>query len=156
VKRAANLYSCKLALVLVLVCLPAVAAGAADRQDLLGTWYGETQDRGQVNGVPYDMRRWTMVQTPDGTGLQVMRYYLGSTFQAELVMSYLWGIDNDILWTECVTVRDDGGLQDCSRAPRSEYRIEALDSAGMRYTSVTFGHRYSMEKVPRDFTFPRQ
>jgi len=155
VKRAATLHSCKLALVLALVCLPVVAAGAADRQDLLGIWYGETQDRGQVNGVPYDMRRWTMVQTPDGTGMQVMRYYSGSQFQFEVVMSYLWGVDNDVWWTECVSLRDDRGLQDCSRAPRSDYRIDSLDSAGMRYTSMTFGNPYSMQKVPRDFTFPR-
>jgi hypothetical protein len=131
------------------------AAGAADRQDLLGTWYGETRDSGQVEGLAFDTRRWTIVQTPDGTGLQVMRYYLDSRFQTEMVMSYTWGVDNDIWWIECITVRDDRGLQDCSSTPRGDYRIESLDSGGMRYTSVGQGQPYSMQKVPRDFTFPR-
>lgn len=152
--RVLHLRRLKWALAAMLVGL-LNAAGAADQQDLLGTWYGETRDSGQVEGFAFDARRWTIVQTPDGTGLQVMRYYLNSKFQTEMVMSFTWGVDTDVWWVECITVRDDRGLQDCSRTPRTDYRIESLDSGGMRYTSVARGQPYSMQKVARDFTFPR-
>jgi hypothetical protein len=72
-----------------------------------------------------------------------------------MVISYTWGVDGDVWWVECISARDDRGLQDCSRTPRADYRIESIDSAGMRYTSVAFGQRYSMRKVARDFTIPR-
>jgi hypothetical protein len=55
---------------------------------------------------------------------------------------------------ECVTIRDDRGLQDCSHLPRTDYRIDSLDAAGVRYTSATFGKSYLMRKVPRDFNIP--
>jgi hypothetical protein len=141
--------------VMLVSLLNAAIVGAAERQDLLGTWYGETQDRGEVDGHSFDTRRWTIVQTPDGTGMQVMRYYLNSAFQTEMVMSYTWGVDGDVWWVECLNVRDDRGLQDCSRTPRADYRIESIDPGGVSYTSVAFGQRYAMRKVPRDFTFPR-
>jgi hypothetical protein len=70
----------RLALAVMLLGLHAALAGAADRQDLLGTWYGETQDSAQLEGLSFDMRRWTVVQTPDGTGLQIM-HYLNSGFR---------------------------------------------------------------------------
>lgn len=70
-------------------------------------------------------------------------------------MSFTWGVDKDIWWVGCITFRDDRGLQDCSRTPRADYRIDSLDSAGMRYTSVAQSQPYSMQKVPRDFIFPR-
>jgi hypothetical protein len=155
VNTTANLHRFKWALAMILLGLNIAAGEAVDRRDLLGTWYGETQDRGEVGGLPFDARRWTIVQTSDGTGMQVMRYYLNSRFQTERVMSYMWGVDNDVWWVECVTARDDRGLQDCSRTPRTDYRIDSLDSAGLRYTSVSFGRSYFMRKVPRDFTIPR-
>ncbi len=153
--RASNRCRIGLALALMLLGLNAAVAWAASRQDLLGTWYGETQDNGQLDGISFDTRRWTVVHTPDGTGLQIMRFYLGSKFQTEIVMSFVWGVDNNVWWVECATLRDDRGLQDCSRIPRSDYSIEALDSDGMRYTSGAGGQPYLMRRVPRDFTIPR-
>ena len=121
----------------MLLGLSAAMAGAASRDDLLGTWYGESQDNGQLDGISFDNRRWTVVHTPDGTGMQIMRFYQGARFQIEIVMSFVWGVDNNVWWVECSTVRDARGLQDCSRIPRSDYRIDSLDSGGMRYTSLS-------------------
>jgi hypothetical protein len=155
VNRIAHLRCAKLALALMLIGLNAAMVGAASRQDLLGTWYGETQDNGQLDGMSFDSRRWTVVHTPDGTGMQIMRFYQGTRFQTEIVMTFLWGVDNDVWWVECATLRDDRGLQDCSRLPRSDYRIDGLESQSFRYTSSTAGQSYSMRRVPRDFTIPR-
>jgi hypothetical protein len=155
VNRASNPCRFRLALALLLLGLSAAMVGAASREDLIGTWYGETQDNGQLDGVSFDSRRWTVVHTPDGTGMQIMRFYLGSKFQTEIVMSFVWGVDNNVWWVECSSLRDDRGLQDCSRIPRSDYSIESLDSGGMSYTSTVGGQRYLMRRVPRDFTIPR-
>jgi len=155
VNRASSLRRFRLALALLLLGLNAAMASAANREDVLGSWYGETQDNGQLDGISFDSRRWTIVHTPDGTGMQIMRFYQGSRFQTEIVMSFVWGVDNNVWWVECSTLRDARGLQDCSRIPRSDYSIESLDDGGMRYTSTTGGQRYFMRRVPRDFTIPR-
>jgi hypothetical protein len=141
-----------LALMLLAV---ATIAEAASREELVGTWYGEAQDYGVIEGRHFDMRRWTIVQTPDGTGLQVMRFYFQSAFVAEMVMSFSWGVDNNLWWVGCVGLRDSVGFQNCGHLPRSDYTIESLDGQGMRYTSTVDRKSYFMEKVPRDFVFPR-
>jgi hypothetical protein len=153
--RCARLRHLGVALALMLLAVATAVAEAASRDDLVGTWYGETQDYGVIEGRHFDMRRWTIVQTPDGTGLQVMRFYFQSAFVSEMVMSFTWGVDNDVWWVACVTLRDSLGLQNCAHLPRSDYRIDALDGRGMRYTSTPHNMSYFMQKVPRDFVFPR-
>jgi hypothetical protein len=139
----------------ILLGLAAAAAQSASREDLISTWYGETRDYGVIEGRHFDMRRWTIVQTPDGTGLQVMRFYFQSAFVAEMVMSFTWGVDHDVWWVACVTLRDSLGLQNCGHLPRADYRVDGLDVRGMRYTSTVDRKTYLMEKVPRDFVLPR-
>jgi hypothetical protein len=129
----------------------AVAGEDASKQ-LVGSWYGERIHSGQIQGKPFNRRRWFTTHRSDGTGRDVYRYYQDDKMQAESIEDYRWGVQDDIYWNVCQSTGFTGSAMPCSE--RSEYIIRSVTSREFRYCSKKSKIEYSMVRVPEDFRLP--
>jgi hypothetical protein len=119
---------------------------------LVGNWFGERIHSGQVQGKPFNHRRWVTTHKSDGTARDIQRYYLDDQVQAEVIEDYRWGVQGSIYWNVCQSEGFAGALRPCSE--RSEYEIQSVTSREFRYHSKKTQVDYSMVRVPEDFRLP--
>jgi hypothetical protein len=141
-----------LIVILVHTAFGATVATAADKRMIVGTWYGETTVPGQYGEKSYNFRRWLRVNYANGTGKTFMRFYTGPNLQVETTEMFKWGVDNEVYWEECNSVKEDAAPRPCSG--RTEYRIQMLTSRELLSDSQRTGLAYREMKVPADFKLP--
>ena len=136
------------------LCFAAVAglASAAERQNVVGRWYGEVSVKGTYGGKAFDFRRWLRINHTDGTGQTTMRYYLGTAYQTETTETFKWGLAGDTYWEECVSVKDHDGTRTCSN--KTQYDIKRLTDREFWNASKRTGTEYREIKVPAEFGLP--
>ncbi len=128
-------------------------AGEDPSTQLVGGWYGERIHSGEVQGKPFNHRRWLTTHRSDGTARDVFRYYLNDQLQVEYVEDYTWGVQDGVYWNVCQSQHHTGSAT-VPCAERSEYVIRSVTAREFRYYSKKSGIEYSMVRVPEDFQLP--
>jgi hypothetical protein len=144
-----------IAFVCLLLAMAAAVFAVSDEdasQLLVGSWYGERIHSGQIQGKPFNHRRWLTVHKSDGTARDIHRYYLDDQVQGEYIEDYTWGVKDSIYWNVCQATSLNGSTGACS--DRSEYRIQSINAREFRYLSLKSGVDYTMVRVPEEFRLP--
>ena len=130
------------------------AAQAANMSNLIGQRFTEVrEDKNKViNGKSYMVRKELLINRADGTKTNIERYYAGSHRVSETIVTYKWGVENNVYWSVCQTVLENGTASACSY--RSEYNIISAAPQEIRYKSRTTGVTYASRRVPDRFRLP--
>ena len=137
---------------LVLIALSPVHVRAQAPQAWIGSWYSETREDKLIDGKKYDIRRELLVNRGDGTKINTFRYYNGGQVVTEAVVTYVWGVDNNVFWTVCRTVLMNGEATACS--VRFEYDVISTTVREIRYKSRQTAIEYSILRVADEFKLP--
>ena len=76
----------------------------------------------------------------------------GAQVLGQVVMSYTWGADNDVYWTECRTTDSSGSVAPCTG--RVEYDLLSASQKTLRYKGRQSGITYDLIRVADDFRLP--
>lgn len=122
---------------------------AASINDMTGKWYSETTEDKSFGGA---IRKDLAVNRADGTKTITFRYYAGDQCVAERIVTFKWGVDNNVYWTECQTLRRYGAALVCPG--RLEYELISVTSNETQYRSKKDGIAYTNRRVSDDFDPP--
>lgn len=128
------------------------AAAPAQSQSLVGSWYGEIAQTGNIEGRSYDLRRWLRTNFPDGRQLLVFRYYLDGQLQVEEQSQGKWSLENGVYTTICESFSLGGKVRSC--IGKVEYDMSVLNEREMQYRSRSSGLTYRMVRVPTGYRLP--
>ena len=103
---------------------------AANINDMTGKWYSETTEDKLFDGT---IRKDLAVSRADGTKTITARYYAGNQCVAERIATFRWGVDNNVYWTECKTLRKYGAALACPA--RMEYELISVTPNEFQYKS---------------------
>jgi hypothetical protein len=146
---------CIKALSLALLASTGLAPNAhtQDRLSIVGSWHGELPVSEARAGQAVDLRRWLSTFRPDGTYTIVFRYYLNDCLQAELTESGVWGLNGQVQWTQCRSVKHNSAPPERCWY-RQEYVIQRIDEREMAYIGMASGQSYLETRVSSDFRLP--
>ncbi|ODM75295.1 hypothetical protein A6452_37375 [Bradyrhizobium elkanii] len=122
---------------------------AANINDMTGKWYSETTEDKLFDGT---IRKDLAVSRADGTKTITARYYAGNQCVAERIATFRWGVDNNVYWTECKTLRKYGAALACPA--RLEYELISVTPNEFQYKSKKSGITYTNRRVSDDFDLP--